>query len=342
MPHKVIIARDFDHMSEVAAGFVQKRIAQTLAERHAFVLGLATGSSPTGVYKHLAKAINDGSLDAAQIRSFNLDEYVGLPGENAQMRALHPESYSYFMIQELFGLMRKKFSETNVPWGCLVDQTQLVRELEAHPDDWQALGTDKGKAIVITPKAKSEYLRWVRAEILEAYEQKIRRAGGIDLHVIGVGGRGHVAFHEVGIPFEGNRMLLVRLDDNTVANAVTDCHFARTEDSPCYAISMGAELVYQAKCVVLLASGKRKAEPIAASLAEDPTAAIPISYGQTYAGRGGEMLYVIDREAATGVLARRTEIEARGILIEDLSNRAAAVRVEDLKFCRDSVSGMMG
>ena len=342
MPHQVIIARDFDHMSEVAASLIQGRIAQTLAKRPAFVLGLATGSSPTGVYKHLAKALNDGQLDATRIHSFNLDDYVGLPGENAQMRALHPESYSFFMVQEFFGLLRKKFAETNVPWGCLVDQAQLVRELEAHPDDWQAQGADQGKAIVIDPKAKSEYLRWVRAEILDAYEQKIQRAGGIDLHVIGVGGRGHVAFHEVGIPFEGNRMLLVRLDDNTLANAVTDCHFARTEDSPRYAISMGAELVYQAKGVVLLASGKRKADPIAASLAEDPTAAIPISYGQTYARRGGEMLYVIDREAAGGVLARRADIEARGILIEDLSNRTAAVRVEDLKFFRDPASGMMG
>ena len=257
MPHQVIIARDFDHMSELAAVFIRDRVAQTQAQRRAFVLGLATGSSPTGVYKHLAKALNAGQLDAAQIRSFNLDEYVGLPGENAQMRALHPESYSYFMIQELFGLLRKKFVETNVPWGCLIDQRQLAAELQAHPGDWQEQGTDKGKAIVVRPDAESEYLRWVRTEILDAYERKIQRAGGIDLHLVGVGGRGHVAFHESGIPFENNRMLLVKLDDNTVANAVADGHFARREDSPLYAISMGAELVYRAKCVVLLASGTR-------------------------------------------------------------------------------------
>ena len=115
MSHQVIIARDFDHMSEVAAALIQGRIAQTLARRRAFVLGLATGSSPTGVYKHLAKALNAGQLDPAQIRSFNLDEYVGLPGENAQARALHPESYSFFMIQEFFGLLRRKFGETNGP-----------------------------------------------------------------------------------------------------------------------------------------------------------------------------------------------------------------------------------
>ena len=342
MSHKVMITRDFDHMSEIAAGLIQDRIARSLAQKKEFVLGLATGSSPTGLYKHLAKAFNRGQLDPAKIRSFNLDEYVGLPGENPQMRALHPESYSYFMIQEFFGLLCKKFMETNVPWGCLVEQDRLMRELKAHPDDWHEQGADKGKAIVIDPKAKSDYLRWVRAEILNAYQQKIKRFGGIDLHIIGVGGRGHVAFHESGIPFAGNGMLLVKLDDNTVENAVADGHFARKEDSPRYAISMGAELVYKAKCVVLLAAGKRKAEPVATSLAEDPTPAVPISHGQLHAKRGGDMLYVIDREAAAGVLARRAEIEKRGITIEDRSAQAAAIRVEDLKFFRDSASGLMG
>ncbi len=342
MSHQVIIARDFDHMSEVAAGLVQDRMVRSLAMKTEFVLGLATGSSPTGLYKHLAKAFNAGRLDAARVRSFNLDEYVGLPGENAQMRALHPESYSYFMIQELFGLLRKKFIETNVPWGCLVEQDRLIRELQANPGDWHEQGADKGKAIVIDPQAKSDYLRWVRAEILDAYQQKIQRHGGIDLHVVGVGGRGHVAFHESGIPFEGNGMLLVKLDDNTVANAVADGHFARKEDSPRYAISMGAELVYQAKCVVLLAAGKRKAEPVATSLAEDPTPAVPISHGQLHAKRGGDMVYVIDREAAAGVLARRAEIEKRGIVIEDRSAQAATVRVADLAFSREPDSGLMG
>ena len=69
------------------------------------MLGLATGNSPTGLYKHLAEAFNEGRIDAGRVRSFNLDEYVGLPGENAQQRCLHRESYSYFMIQQLFGLL---------------------------------------------------------------------------------------------------------------------------------------------------------------------------------------------------------------------------------------------
>ena len=342
MPHTVIVTSDFDHLSEVAAEFILGRVARTLAQQPTFVLGLATGNSPTGVYKHLAKAANHQRLPVDRLRSFNLDEYVGLPGENPQARALHPESYTFFMIQELFGLLRDKFAETNVPWGCLIDQDRLVRELDAHPGDWEAQGADKGQAIVIRPDAASDYLREVRTGILDAYEQKIRRAGGIDLHLIGVGGRGHVAFHEAGIPFAGNRMLLVRLDDNTVDNAVADGHFARREDSPRYAVSMGAELVYEARCVVLLASGPRKAEPVAASLLEDPTPAVPISYGQTYARRGGDLVYVIDREAAAGILDRRADLERRGIVIEDLSGGEASRRIEELAFRRDPASGLIG
>lgn len=319
MPHTVIIARDFDHMSELAAGLVQARIARTLEQQDAFTLGLATGNSPTGVYKHLARTFNARQLPAEKIRSINLDEYVGLPGPNPQARALHPESYTFFMIQELFGLLQTKFAVTHVPWGCLIDQERLVRELDAHPGDWEARGADKGQAIVIRPDAASDYLRWVRTDILDAYERLIREAGGIDLHIIGVGGRGHVAFHEAGIPFDGNRMLLVKLDDNTIDNAVADGHFAARQDSPRYAISMGAELVYQARCVVLLASGPRKAEPVAASLLDDPSPAVPISYGQLYAQRGGDMIYVVDRDAARDVLDRRAAVEARGIRIEDHS-----------------------
>ena len=342
MSCKVIITRDFDHVSEVAARYIAGDIRRVLAERKEYVIGLATGMSPSGLYKDLAKTANSGGFDSSRVRSFNLDEYIGLPGDNAQQRALHPESYSFFMIQELFGLLQKKFRETNVPWGCLIEQDKFMAELKANPGDWEEQGRDKGRSIVIRPTAKSEYLRWVRREIQEAYEAKIKRMGGIDLHVVGVGGRGHVGFHEAGIPIKNSRMLLVKLDDNTIQNAVTDGHFSRVEDSPRYAISMGAELIYEARKVLLVAMGRRKAEPVATSLAQDPTDAVPISYGQTYAKRGGEMLYVIDREAAAGVYEQMDAIKARGVMIEDVSQASAAKRVEDLKFFRNPETGLMG
>jgi len=320
MPFKVIVTRDFDHMSEVAAQIVMKDIKTTLHNKDTYVLGLATGNTPTGLYKHFATAANAGEFDCSKIQSFNLDEYVGLPGENAQQRAMHPESYSFFMVQELFGHLEKKFKETNVPWGTLIDQERLLEELNANPKDWEEQGTDKGKAIAIKDNAQSEYLAWIREEILDAYWEKIERNGGIDLQVIGVGGRGHVAFHESGIPFEENKMLLVKLDENTVANAVKDRHFSTNEQSPWYAISMGVELVYNAKTVLLLANGERKVDPLAKSLLHDSTPLVPISYGQIFSQQGGTMIYVIDKAAAKKILENTSKINQRGIEIENISD----------------------
>ena len=94
----VMVTRDFEHMSEVAAQIVVRDVNDTLETRGGCVMGLATGNTPTGLYKHLARAVNRGEVNSSKIVSFNLDEYVGLPGENAQQRALHPESYGFFMV----------------------------------------------------------------------------------------------------------------------------------------------------------------------------------------------------------------------------------------------------
>ena len=316
---KVIITKDFHHMSEIAAQTVREIIINELKNKNKFVLGLATGSSPTGMYKILAKMANNGEFETNLIRSFNLDEYVGLPGENAQQRAIHPESYCYFMIQEFFGLLKKKFIETSVPFGCLIDQNKLINELKNHPKDWVEVGTDAGKSIIIQEKTDSEYLGWIRDEILNAYLKKIKAAGGIDLQIIGVGGRGHVAFHESGIPFEGSNVMLVKLDDNTINNAVQDGHFEKKEDSPNYAISMGAELVYQAKNIILLANGERKTAPVAESLLKDPTPEVPISYGQIYSNIGGNLIYIIDSIAGKKLLENKKVLEQKGIEIEVLN-----------------------
>jgi glucosamine-6-phosphate deaminase len=316
MTFKIIVTRDFEQMSRIAADIVIADIAARQAGSDEYVLGLATGNSPTGLYKHLAAAFNGGMIDPSRVRSFNLDEYVGLPGENAQQRALHPESYSYFMVRELFGLLDRPLAETSVPWGTLIEQDDLVEALERDTTAYEMQGTDQGKAIVIRDNANGTLGR-IKRDVLDAYEAKIARSGGIALHIVGVGGRGHVAFHESGIPFKDNRMLLVKLDDSTVGNAVADGHFDSVEDSPRYAISMGAELVYQARSVVLVANGSRKTGPVAESVLGDVPPDVPISYGQDYVARGGDLVYVLDEAAAAGLLARRDEVEARGYEIVD-------------------------
>lgn len=314
----IFVTRDFASMSEVAAGLVIKKTIEILKGRNEAVLGLATGNSPTGLYKHFAKAANEGQFDSGRIRSFNLDEYVGLPGDNVQQRVLHKESYAYFMIQELFSHLNKKFFETRVPYGSLIEQKMLIKELKENKNDWEFQGTDAGKSIAIKAKPASDYLAWIRKEILDGYTRKIKAAGGIDLQIIGVGGRGHVAFHESGIPFKGSSVMLVKLDDNTISNAVNDGHFRIKADSPQYAISMGAELVYQAKTVVLLANGARKTESVTRSLLGDITPEIPISYGQQYAQQGGELIYVLDCVAAEGLLANPKELKNRGIVLKNM------------------------
>lgn len=316
MPITVWITSDFEHMSEVAADIVKKNIIRTIRQKKEFVLGLATGNSPTGLYKRLAKAANEGAFDSGRIRSFNLDEYVGLPGENIQQRVMHPESYCYFMIQEFFGLLKKKFIETSLPYGSLIDQKQLIRELKTYPEDWEELGREAGKSVVIKAKPASMYLAWIKTAILDGYRRKIRRAGGIDLQIIGVGGRGHVAFHESGIPFKNGQVLLVKLDDNTIANAVADGHFTSKKESPHYAVSMGAELVYQAKTVTLLANGERKVRPVAESLLGEVTPDIPISYGQVYAKKGGNLVYILDKIAAKELLSHEDVLKEKKIEIK--------------------------
>jgi glucosamine-6-phosphate deaminase len=317
MPIRVIVTRDFNHMSEVGAGVVEEMLKRVQGQKKEAVLGLATGSSPTGMYKLLAKAANAGAFDARRVRSFNLDEYIGLPGDNAQQRVMHPESYAFFMIQEFFSLLRTKFAETCVPYGALVEQERFEAELNGNPGDWAYAGTGSGRSVVIRDSPASEYLAWIRNDIQKRYEAKMKSFGGIDVQVIGSGGKGHVAFHESGIPFEGSRVLIVKMDDNTIRNAVADGHFAKPEDSPRFAVSMGAELVYEARNVVMVAGGERKRTPIARSLLEDPSPEIPISYGQIYAKRGGNLLYVVDTVVGADLLKSASALGARGIEIED-------------------------
>jgi glucosamine-6-phosphate deaminase len=133
-------------------------------------------------------------------------------------------------------------------------------------------------------------------------------------------------------------MLLVQLDQNTIKNAVADGHFPSIEESPRYAVSMGAELVFRARSVLLVANGSRKTAPVAESLLGKPSCAVPISYGRTAARGGTRIIYVLDREAAAGILPEAGALRRQGIEVEDISSQATSVKVEDLKFFSDPAS----
>ena len=83
------------------------------------VLGLATGSTPLGLYAQLAALHRAGRLSFARATSFNLDEYVGLP-------PTHDQSYRYFMEQNLFSKVDLPTARIHVPSGLDVSDAALA------------------------------------------------------------------------------------------------------------------------------------------------------------------------------------------------------------------------
>jgi glucosamine-6-phosphate deaminase len=103
---EVVICKTYDDLSREAAQFV----ADVLNAKPNAVLGMATGSSPIGLYKELARMHQDGSLDFSQVTTFNLDEYVGLTVKDEQ-------SYHHFMHQHFFQHVNIPTPNIHIPSG---------------------------------------------------------------------------------------------------------------------------------------------------------------------------------------------------------------------------------
>jgi glucosamine-6-phosphate deaminase len=126
-------------------------LANLVRRKPKCVLGLATGGTPLTAYRELIRLHREEGLDFSGVTTFNLDEYVGLG-------PTHPQSYRYFMQQNLFDHINIDPSHTHVPDGRALDFESACRQ----------------------------------------YEQKIKDAGGIDVQLLGVGRDGHIAFNEPG------------------------------------------------------------------------------------------------------------------------------------------------
>ncbi len=94
----------------------------------AAVLGLATGSTPLGLYRELVRRHREEGLDFSKVTTFNLDEYVGLGAE-------HPASYRYFMKENLFSHLNLAPEKTHVPDGLAADIPAYCRRYEAQIRD---------------------------------------------------------------------------------------------------------------------------------------------------------------------------------------------------------------
>lgn len=238
---RILIEKNYEEMSRRAAQILASQVTMHPSS----VLGLATGSTPVGMYKRLVEMHSGGELSFRDVSSFNLDEYIGLDGRN-------PQSYRAFMENNLFSHIDMDQDRIHIPSG-------------------------------MTPDVESECLN---------YEKNIESLGGIDLQVLGIGHNGHIGFNEPGSNFEA-RTHLVDLDEVTIkANAR---FFEDVSLVPKQAISMGIKTIMKSRKVMLLASGRDKAEIIKEMIHGPITPSVPASILQLHQ----DLILVLDEEAAS-------------------------------------------
>lgn len=107
---RIYKARDYEDMSRKAANIISAQVIM----KPDCVLGLATGSTPIGLYKQLVEWFEKGDLDFSKVQTVNLDEYKGLNRENDQ-------SYYYFMHDNLFDHINIPEENTHLPNGMEMD-----------------------------------------------------------------------------------------------------------------------------------------------------------------------------------------------------------------------------
>ncbi len=131
---KRISAKNYEDMSRLGAAM----LTDLVKEKPNCVLGLATGSTPEGMYALLVKEHKENGLDFSGVSSVNLDEYVGLTGD-------HDQSYRYFMNKHLLGQVNINLDNTHVPCGTAADPAAECAAYDALIDqlggiDLQVLG----------------------------------------------------------------------------------------------------------------------------------------------------------------------------------------------------------
>lgn len=123
------------------------------------------------------------------------------------------------------------------------------------------------------------------------YEASIDQAGGIDMMLLGLGCNAHIGFNEPGSSFT-SRTRLVDLAPSTLA--ANKPHFALGKEPPSQAISMGIATILQSQRIVVLATGKSKAEAVRRSTGEEPRVEVPGSALQL----AKDVTFVVDQAAS--------------------------------------------
>lgn len=164
---KIYRAKDYNDMSRKAANIISAQIIL----KPDCVLGLATGSTPLGIYRQLAEWCDRGDLDFSQVTTVNLDEYKGLSREN-------PQSYYYFMNENLFNKVNIDKNRTFLPDGMEADSEKAC----------------------------------------EDYNKTLASVGRADIQLLGLGHNGHIGFNEPNSFFEKETHCVTLADQTIKAN----------------------------------------------------------------------------------------------------------------------------
>lgn len=237
---KVIKVKNYEEMSKVAAEIFK----DVVKNKPNAVLGLATGTTPLGLYAELIKDHKENGTSYKNVKTVNLDEYAGLDIESDQ-------SYVYFMRHNLFEGLDIDLKNTNIENGKAEDKE---KECERYNN------------------------------LLGEMQQ--------DIQLLGLGSNGHIAFNEPNTPF-GSGVHVVKLTENTIKD--NSRLFADINDVPRYAFTMGIKNIMNAKKIVVLASGKNKANAVKASVEGDVTEIVPASVLQLHP----DCTFIVDEDAAS-------------------------------------------
>ncbi len=242
---RLVVTKDYESLSFEAA----RLVAREFLVKPDLVLALPTGDTPKGMYQFLVRLYQEGLLDFSQAKTFNLDEYLGLPPN-------HPQSFRSYMHQHLWNLVNLRQESIHIP--------------NSLPHD---------------PEAECR-----------RYEELIEKTGGIDLAVLGLGKNGHIAFNEPGTPFESLTHVALLSTETRKQKAQA---FGGIENVPMRAITMGIKTIMRARKILLLVSGRQKAEVLVQALLGPVTPEIPASVLQLHP----ELTVVADKEAAAKLSA---------------------------------------
>jgi len=122
---KIIVKDNYQELSRLAASV----ISDLVRKKPDCVLGFATGATPIGTYHELARLHKEEGLDFSKVRSFNLDEYLGLT-INLNLPYELDQSYARFMYEELFKRINIREENTHVPYGLTENPEKFCEEYE--------------------------------------------------------------------------------------------------------------------------------------------------------------------------------------------------------------------